>query len=63
LGEGGLSGFLLADLFTGALAAAFEFATDEHAYGENFVVVGAFFGFFLAGQKYLVRGIATTGLK
>ncbi|WP_100445757.1 carbohydrate ABC transporter permease [Glycomyces xiaoerkulensis] len=29
----------------------------------SIVAIGPIFGFFLAGQKYLVRGIATTGIK
>jgi multiple sugar transport system permease protein len=29
----------------------------------SIVSLGPIFGFFLAGQKYLIRGLATTGLK
>ena len=29
----------------------------------SIISLGPIFGFFLAGQKYLVRGMATTGLK
>jgi multiple sugar transport system permease protein len=29
----------------------------------SLVALGPIFGFFLAGQRYLVRGIATTGIK
>jgi multiple sugar transport system permease protein len=29
----------------------------------SIVAIGPIFGFFLAGQRYLVRGIATTGIK
>ena len=42
-------------------------ATSQTAWGSVFamsiVSLGPVFGFFLAGQRYLVRGIATTGLK
>jgi multiple sugar transport system permease protein len=29
----------------------------------SIIALGPIFGFFLAGQKYLIRGVATTGLK
>jgi multiple sugar transport system permease protein len=42
-------------------------STGESSWGPLFAMsiasIGPIFGFFLAGQKYLVRGIATTGLK
>lgn len=42
-------------------------ATSQTPWGPVFamsmVSLGPIFGFFLAGQRYLVRGIATTGLK
>ncbi|MPY77866.1 MAG: ABC transporter permease subunit [Actinophytocola sp.] len=42
-------------------------ATSQTPWGPLFamsmVSLGPIFGFFLAGQRYLVRGIATTGLK
>jgi multiple sugar transport system permease protein len=42
-------------------------ATTQSAWGPLFamsvVSLGPIFGFFLAAQKYLVRGVATTGLK
>ncbi|MGX7826606.1 carbohydrate ABC transporter permease [Actinokineospora sp. 24-640] len=42
-------------------------ATSQTPWGPVFamsmVALGPIFGFFLAGQRYLVRGIATTGLK
>ncbi|MEU6721514.1 carbohydrate ABC transporter permease [Nonomuraea sp. NPDC046802] len=42
-------------------------ASSESAWGPMFamsiIALGPIFGFFLAGQKYLIRGVATTGLK
>ncbi|WP_340563312.1 carbohydrate ABC transporter permease [Streptomyces sp. GSL17-111] len=42
-------------------------STGESSWGPMFAMsvlsLGPIFGFFLAGQKYLVRGIATSGLK
>ncbi|MEV0196621.1 carbohydrate ABC transporter permease [Nonomuraea sp. NPDC050691] len=42
-------------------------SSGESAWGPMFamsiVSLGPIFGFFLAGQKYLIRGVATTGLK
>ncbi|MFI6812170.1 carbohydrate ABC transporter permease [Nonomuraea sp. NPDC050328] len=42
-------------------------ASGESSWGPMFamsiVSLGPIFGFFLAGQKYLIRGMATTGLK
>jgi multiple sugar transport system permease protein len=46
---------------------SFVDATSRTAWGSVFamsiVSLGPVFGFFLAGQRYLVRGIATSGLK
>ena len=46
---------------------AFLDASGESAWGPMFAMavlsLGPLFGFFLAGQKYLTSGIATTGLK
>jgi multiple sugar transport system permease protein len=46
---------------------SFVDATSKTAWGSVFamsiVSLGPIFGFFLAGQRYLVKGIATTGLK
>ena len=46
---------------------AFLDATSQSAWGPLFAMsilsLGPIFGFFLAGQKYLTQGIATTGLK
>jgi multiple sugar transport system permease protein len=46
---------------------SFVDSTSRTAWGSVFamsvVSLGPIFGFFLAGQRYLVRGIATTGLK
>jgi len=46
---------------------AFLDASGESAWGPMFAMavlsLGPLFGFFLAGQKYLTTGIATTGLK
>jgi multiple sugar transport system permease protein len=46
---------------------AFLDATGESAWGPMFAMavlsLGPVFGFFLAGQRYLTEGIATTGLK
>ncbi|MFG2073765.1 carbohydrate ABC transporter permease [Nonomuraea maritima] len=42
-------------------------ASSDSSWGPMFamsiVALGPIFGFFLAGQKYLIRGVATTGLK
>ncbi|MBB0243719.1 ABC transporter permease subunit [Streptomyces alkaliphilus] len=42
-------------------------SSGESSWGPMFAIsvlsLGPIFGFFLAGQRYLVRGIATTGLK
>jgi multiple sugar transport system permease protein len=42
-------------------------SSGESSWGPMFamsiVSLGPIFGFFLAGQKYLIRGVATTGLK
>ncbi len=56
------------DLYTVPVALrAFLDSTGRSAWGSMFAMsilsLGPIFGFFLAGQKYLVRGIATTGLK
>jgi multiple sugar transport system permease protein len=46
---------------------AFMDAEGESSWGPLFAMsilsLGPIFGFFLAAQKYLVRGVATTGLK
>ncbi|WP_219415056.1 carbohydrate ABC transporter permease [Pseudonocardia nigra] len=56
------------DMYTVPVALrTFVDATSQTPWGPVFamsiVALGPIFGFFLAGQKYLVRGIATTGLK
>lgn len=56
------------DMFTVPVALrTFMDASGESSWGPMFAIsvlsLGPIFGFFLAGQKYLVRGIATTGLK
>lgn len=56
------------DLTTVPLALRlFVDAQGETSWGPLFsmsvVALGPIFGFFLAGQRYLVRGIATTGIK
>ncbi|MGW0804835.1 carbohydrate ABC transporter permease [Nonomuraea sp. NPDC002799] len=42
-------------------------SSSDSSWGPMFamsiVALGPIFGFFLAGQKYLIRGVATTGLK
>ncbi|TDD49803.1 carbohydrate ABC transporter permease [Nonomuraea terrae] len=42
-------------------------ASSDSSWGPMFamsiIALGPIFGFFLAGQKYLIRGISTTGLK
>nr|WP_260408676.1 carbohydrate ABC transporter permease [Planomonospora venezuelensis] len=42
-------------------------SSGESSWGPMFamsiIALGPIFGFFLAGQKYLIRGMATTGLK
>ncbi|AQZ66361.1 carbohydrate ABC transporter permease [[Actinomadura] parvosata] len=42
-------------------------ASSDSSWGPMFamsiIALGPIFGFFLAGQKYLIRGVATTGLK
>jgi multiple sugar transport system permease protein len=56
------------DMYTVPVALrTFVDATSQTPWGPVFamsiVSLGPIFGFFLAGQRYLVRGIATTGLK
>ena len=56
------------DMYTVPVALrTFVDATSQTPWGPVFamslVSLAPIFGFFLAGQKYLVRGIATTGLK
>ena len=56
------------DMYTVPVALrTFVDATSQTPWGPVFamsiVALGPIFGFFLAGQRYLVRGIATTGLK
>jgi multiple sugar transport system permease protein len=56
------------DMYTVPVALrTFVDASTQTAWGPVFalsiVSLGPIFGFFLAGQRYLVRGIATTGLK
>ncbi|WP_376778650.1 carbohydrate ABC transporter permease [Phytoactinopolyspora halotolerans] len=56
------------DLYTVPVALrTFVDSQGESAWGPLFamsiVALGPIFGFFLAGQRYLVRGIATTGIK
>jgi len=56
------------DLATVPLALRlFVDSTGETSWGPLFamslVALGPIFGFFLAGQRYLVRGISTTGIK
>jgi multiple sugar transport system permease protein len=56
------------DLATVPLALRlFVDSTGQTSWGPLFamslVALGPIFGFFLAGQRYLVRGIATTGIK
>ena len=56
------------DSYTVPLALrAFQDAESESAWGSLFAMstlsLIPIFGFFLVGQKYLVRGVATTGLK
>ncbi len=56
------------DKFTVPVALrTFLDSSGESSWGPMFAIsvlsLGPIFGFFLAGQKYLVRGIATTGLK
>ena len=56
------------DMYTVPVALrAFLDSTSRSAWGPLFAMsilsLGPIFGFFLAGQKYLVQGIATTGLK
>jgi multiple sugar transport system permease protein len=42
-------------------------SSSDSSWGPMFamsiIALGPIFGFFLAGQKYLIRGVATTGLK
>ena len=56
------------DMYTVPVALrSFVDSTAQTAWGSVFamsiVSLGPVFGFFLAGQRYLVRGVATTGLK
>ncbi|NDL57461.1 carbohydrate ABC transporter permease [Phytoactinopolyspora mesophila] len=56
------------DMYTVPVALrTFVDSQGESAWGPLFamsmVALGPIFGFFLAGQRYLVRGIATTGIK
>ncbi|GAA1918707.1 carbohydrate ABC transporter permease [Streptomyces sodiiphilus] len=56
------------DMFTVPVALrTFMDSSGQSSWGPMFAIsvlsLGPIFGFFLAGQKYLVRGIATTGLK
>ncbi|MEU1722172.1 carbohydrate ABC transporter permease [Nonomuraea sp. NPDC005692] len=56
------------DNFTAPVALrTFLDASSDSSWGPMFamsiVALGPIFGFFLAGQKYLIRGVATTGLK
>jgi len=56
------------DMYTVPVALrTFVDATTATAWGPLFalsiVALGPIFGFFLAGQRYLVQGIATTGIK
>ncbi|MQA88281.1 MAG: ABC transporter permease subunit [Streptosporangiales bacterium] len=56
------------DTYTAPIALrAFLDSTGRSSWGALFAMsmlsLGPIFGFFLAGQKYLVRGIATTGLR
>jgi pectin-derived oligosaccharide transport system permease protein len=56
------------DMYTVPVALrTFLDSTSRSAWGPLFAMsilsLGPIFGFFLAGQKYLVHGIATTGLK
>ena len=56
------------DLYTVPVALrTFIDSQGESAWGPLFamslVALGPIFGFFLAGQRYLMRGIATTGIK
>ncbi|PRY00851.1 carbohydrate ABC transporter permease [Allonocardiopsis opalescens] len=56
------------DLYTVPLALrTFVDSTSQTSWGPLFamsiVALGPIFGFFLAGQRYLVKGIATTGIK
>ncbi|WP_342778735.1 carbohydrate ABC transporter permease [Phytoactinopolyspora halophila] len=56
------------DMYTVPVALrTFMDSQGESSWGPLFamsvVALGPIFGFFLAGQRYLVRGIATTGIK
>jgi multiple sugar transport system permease protein len=56
------------DLYTVPVALrTFVDSTSQTSWGPLFamsiVALGPIFGFFLAGQRYLVRGISTTGIK
>jgi multiple sugar transport system permease protein len=56
------------DNFTAPVALrTFLDASSDSSWGPMFamsiIALGPIFGFFLAGQKYLIRGVATTGLK
>nr|WP_239128123.1 carbohydrate ABC transporter permease [Planobispora siamensis] len=56
------------DNFTVPVALrSFLDSSGESSWGPMFamsiIALGPIFGFFLAGQKYLIRGMATTGLK
>jgi multiple sugar transport system permease protein len=37
--------------------------SEGQMFAMSFVSIAPVIGFFIAGQKYLVKGIATTGLK
>ncbi|ONK14191.1 carbohydrate ABC transporter permease [Streptomyces sp. MP131-18] len=56
------------DMFTAPVALrTFMDASGNSSWGPMFAMsllsLGPIFGFFLAGQRYLIRGIATTGLR
>nr|WP_233515140.1 carbohydrate ABC transporter permease [Marinitenerispora sediminis] len=56
------------DMYTVPVALrTFVDSTSQTSWGPLFamsiVALGPIFGFFLAGQRYLLRGIATTGIK
>ena len=56
------------DMYTVPVALrTFVDATSDTSWGPLFalsaIALGPVFGFFLAGQRYLVKGIATTGIK
>ena len=56
------------DMYTVPVALrTFVDSSSQTSWGPLFamsvIALGPVFGFFLAGQKYLVKGIATTGIK